>query len=153
MIGIHIQADRRQGRDRPSRVQLEAGQLHREHLGIGVNRPRNRRTNIADLLRLDARAAQDLAEHADRRRLSVRAGHDQPRATCVRAFLLQTPGEFNLAPHLDTGGLAGREDRVVCGNARRHDDEVGAGLDDRAREGGRVLLSVDLNTGDVVKEE
>ena len=71
----------------------------------------------------------------------------------MRALLLETPGEFNLAPHLDAGCLTGGEDRVVCGNARRHDDEVGPRLDDRVHEGGRVLLSVDLNTGDVVKEE
>jgi len=42
---------------------------------------------------------------------------------------------------------------MVRGHARGYDDEVGAGLDDRVHEGGRVLLSVDLNTGDVVKEE
>ena len=153
VIRIHVQADRCQGRDGPCRVQLEAGQLHRKHLGVRVNRPRNRRTDIADLLGLGTRAAQDLTEHADRRRLTVRAGHDQPRATRVRAFFLQTPSEFNLAPHLDAGGLAGREDRVVCGNARRHDDEVGAGLDDSAREGVGILVGIDGNARDILERE
>ena len=153
VIGIHVQTDRRQGRNRPCRVQLEAGQLHREHLGVGVNRPRNRRPDIADLFGLGTRAAQDLAEHADRRRLSVRAGHDQPRAPRVRALLLETPGEFNLAPHLDAGGLTGREDRVVCGNARRHDDEVGAGLDDRACKRAGIFVDVNIDAGDVIEEQ
>ena len=130
-----------------------AGQLHRKHFGVGVNRPSNRRTDIADLLGLGTRAAQDLAEHANRRRLAVRAGHDQPRATRVRAFLLQTPSKFNLTPHLDAGGLAGREDRVVCGNARRHDDEVGAGLDDRLCKGLGVIVDVNIDAGDVFEEQ
>ena len=39
------------------------------------------------------------------------------------------------------------------GHARGYDDEVGARLDDRVHEGGRVLLSVDINIGDVVEEE
>ena len=153
VISIHVQADRRQGRDGAYRVQLEAGQLHREDLGVRVNRPRNRRPDIADLFGLGARAPQDLAEHADSRRFSVRAGHDQPRATRVRAFLLQTPGEFHLAPHLDAGGLAGREYRVVCGNTGGDNDEVEVGLDDRACESLRIIVDVNINAGDVIEEQ
>ena len=71
----------------------------------------------------------------------------------MRAFLLQTPGEFHLAPHVDAGGLAGREDRVVCGNTRRHDDEVGAGLDDRLCKGLGVIVDVNIDAGDVFEEQ
>ena len=70
----------------------------------------------------------------------------------MRAFLLQTPGEFHLAPQVDAGGLAGREDRVVCGNTRRHDDEVGAGLDDRLCKGLGVVVDVNIDVGDVIEE-
>ena len=71
----------------------------------------------------------------------------------MRAFLLQTPSKFNLTPHLDAGGVAGREDRVVCGNARRHDDEVGAGLDDRLCKGLGVIVDVNIDAGDVFEEQ
>ena len=71
----------------------------------------------------------------------------------MRAFLLQTPGEFNLTPHLDTGGLAGGEGRVAWGNARRHDDEVGAGLDDRARKSLGIIVDVNIDAGNVIEEQ
>ena len=153
VIRVHVQTYRRKRRYRACRVQLEARQLNRKHLGVGIDGPRDRSSDIADLFDLDARASQDLTEHTHGRGLAVRPRHRQPGTSRVRALLLQTPGEFHLSPQVDSCLLAGSKHRMVRGHARGHDDEVGAGLDDRAREGGRVLLSVDLNTGDVVKEE
>ena len=71
----------------------------------------------------------------------------------MRAFLLQTPGEFHLAPHLDAGGLAGRKYRVVCGNTGGDNDEVEVGLDDRACESLRIIVDVNINAGDVIEEQ
>ena len=70
----------------------------------------------------------------------------------MRAFLLQTPGELHFPPQVDVGLLAGTKHRVVRGHARGHDDEVGAGLNDRAGEGSRVLLDVDCNCTDIIEE-
>ncbi len=136
VIRVHVQTDRRQRRDRVCRVQLEARQLNREHLGIGVDRARDRSTDIADLFDLDARAAQDLTEHTHGRGLAVRARHRQPRATRVRALLLETPGEFHLSPQVDTCLLAGTQTpggaRARPGTRRR-----GRGRPRRSRSRGR----------------
>ena len=71
----------------------------------------------------------------------------------MRPLLLETPGEFHLSPQVDTGILTGVEHRVVRGHARRHDDEVGARLDDRVDEGVRILLNTDLNVSDIIEEQ
>ena len=71
----------------------------------------------------------------------------------MRPLLLQTPGEFHLSPQVDTSILAGSEYRVVSGYTRRHDDEVGASLDDRTGQGVRILLNTDLNVSDIIEEQ
>ena len=42
---------------------------------------------------------------------------------------------------------------MVRGNTRRHNDEVGVGLDDSAREGVGILVSIDGNARDVLERE
>ena len=71
----------------------------------------------------------------------------------MRPLLLETPGEFHLSPQVDTRILTGTEYRVVRGHARRHDDEVGARLDDRTGQGVRILLNTDLNVSDIIEEQ
>ncbi len=42
---------------------------------------------------------------------------------------------------------------MVCGTARRHDDEVGAGLDDRARKRAGIFVDMNIDAGDVIEEQ
>ena len=153
VIGVHVQADGSKRAHRVGGMQLEARQLNGEYLGVGVNRARDRGTNIADLLGLDARCAQDLPQHANRRRLAVRARHSQPRATGVRSLLLETPGQLHLAPQVDSRLRAGLEHGVMRGDTGGHDDEVGACLQHRAHQGVCVLLNVDANVRDLVEKQ
>ena len=153
VIGVHVQADGSKRAHRVGGMQLEARQLNGEYLGVGVNRARDRGTNIADFLGLDTRCAQDLPQHANRRRLAVRARHSQPRATGVRSLLLETPGQLHLAPQVDSRLRAGLEHGVMRGDTGGHDDEVGACLQHRAHQGVCVLLNVDANVRDLVEKQ
>ena len=81
----------------------------------------------------------------------VTVNHGRP---AVRPLLLETQASFHLSPQVDTRhphrhGIPG----VVRGHARRHDDEVGARLDDRVDEGVRILLNTDLNLSDIIEEQ
>ena len=151
VIRVYVQAHGGERTHRARRVQLEAGKLNREHLGVGVDRARDRRTDVAHLFGFDARSAQDLPEHTDGRGLAVRSGHRQPRAPRVGTLLLEAPGELHLAPQVNARLLARSKDRVMRGDPRRDNDEVGAGIAHRGRQGVRVLLDVDGHARDVVE--
>ncbi len=122
-------------RDGVRPVQLEAGQLHGEHLVSGPDRVDHRQPDVAAGHHVDLGGAQDRLQHADRRGLAVGAGDRQPRGRrCspahrrgrrFRFLLVQPPGEFDLADHLDTGRGRRRQQRRIRPPTGASDDQLG----------------------------
>jgi hypothetical protein len=116
-------------------VQLEAGQLDREH----VVRRRvhhcldDRPPDVADGRGAEAGRAQDVVEHLHRRGLAVGAGDRQPRRRPLR--VAEPPRQLDLAPHRDAAGRRLLQQRVVGSPTRTHHEQV----DGVGQRGGRAL--------------
>ena len=94
------------GAHRVGVVQLEAGELDREHVvRLGVHdRLDDRQADVADRDAAQAGGAQDRVEHLHGGGLAVGAGDAQPRGGVVR--VAQPPGQLDLAPDRDARARA-----------------------------------------------
>ena len=103
-----VEHARRGGRERGGPVQLEARQLHGEHVVGGRARRRRRgdhstsgRPTLPAATARRPAASRIASSMADRRRLAVGAGDREPRrGLAVRAGDAQPPGQLRLPDHL-----------------------------------------------------
>ena len=105
-------------------VQLEAGELHGQHVvGRGVHHGlEHRHPDVADGLAAQPGGAQDRVEHLHGGGLAVGAGDGQPRRVVLG--VAQPPGQLDLAPHRDAARAGLGEQRRARAPAGRGDDEV-----------------------------
>ena len=117
----------RLGAHRVGVVQLEAGQLDREHVvRLGVHHGLDdRQPDVADCDAAQSRGAQDRVEHLHRRGLAVGAGHAEPRgargsgrAAATRARPRPTPGCRERSAWASSGAVGFQPGR------RHHDVDV-----------------------------
>jgi hypothetical protein len=105
-------------------VQLEAGQLDREHVvRVGVHdRLDDRQPDVADGDAAQPGGPQDRVEHLDGGGLAVGAGDGQPGGVVVR--VAQPPGQLDLAPDRHPAVARLGEQRAVGAPAGRGDQHV-----------------------------
>ena len=128
MVGGHVEAGRGGRREGPGGVELEAGQLNGKGVGLpGQDGGDDRVADVADGWRGEPGGGEDGREHADRCRLAIGAGDGQPGDVRAGRGALEAPGELDLGPGLDAGGLCGGEDRAGGGDSRGDHEEAQVG--------------------------
>jgi hypothetical protein len=124
--------------------ELDGNDLRRLRVQHGLEQ---RRPDVAGLDGVPPRRPQHRAEHRDRRRLAVRAGHRQPgRGAGRRAH---PPGQLDLAPDRDPGRGGRRQHRLVRPPAGRGDDDVRRRAADVRQRRRVVLAEADVDAEDV----
>ena len=130
VVGRDVEAGARQRPQRGCRVQLEARELHGQHVvRLRVqHRLEHGRARVADRGAAQAGGGEHRGEHRHGRGLAVGAGDREPgRAPGGRAH---PPGQLHLAPHGDARRGGAGQHRVRGRPAGRRDDDLGRGVPD-----------------------
>ena len=128
VVGRHVEHHRGVRPDGGGPVELEARELHREHVVrlLGQDRVEQGQADVAGRDRAPPGGFEDRGEHAHGRRLAVGAGHGQPGRRRTVEVGLQPPGKLDLTDHLDAGRGRRDEQRCIGSPSGRGDDQCRA---------------------------
>ena len=140
-----VEHRRRLGTQRVGVVELEAGELDRQHVVRRRvhHRLHDREPDVAGGLAAQAGGAEDPVEHLNGRGLAVGAGDAEPGGVVVG--VAQPPRQLDLSPDGNAALPRLHQDRRVRSEAGRHDEQV----DVVGQRGGRPGVQVNCGAEDL----